>query len=400
MNVMEINACNFGSTGNIMLQIADAARRAGHSVVTVCPDSRDNRRRQAEDQLLMGSRLSRNFHLAWATLTGREGMLSRQATAALIRQMKARDVTLLHLHNLHGWYINLPMLFRYVKRNNIRVIWTLHDCWSFTGHCPHFDMIDCEKWTQGCSGCPQYKDYPRSLVDNSAYIYNKKKEIFTGVRDLTVVTPSEWLAGLVRRSFLGEYPVRVINNGIDLSVFKPTDSDFRAKYGLESKKIVLGVAFDWGRRKGLDVMCDLARRLPDDYRVVLVGTNDDVDSQLPEGVVSIHRTHDREELAEIYTAADVLANPTREDNFPTVNLEALACGTPVVTFRTGGSPECVDESCGLVVDKNDTDGLLRAVCSACETDKFSKEACLNRASQFDKDDKFEQYVQLYEKGEK
>ncbi len=400
MNVMEINACNFGSTGNIMLQIAEKARAAGHSVVTVCPDSRGNRQRQAGGQLLMGSRLSRNFHLAVATATGREGMFSRRATAALIREMRGRNIDLLHLHNLHGWYINLPMLFQYIKNNDIRVVWTLHDCWSFTGHCPHFDMIGCEKWKQGCAHCPQYGDYPRSLVDNSAYLYNKKKEIFTGVRDMTIVTPSRWLADLVHRSFLGDYPVQVINNGIDLEVFKPTDSDFRAKYGLEGKKIVLGVAFDWGERKGLDVMCQLARRLPEDYRVVLVGTNDALDRQLPPGVVSIHRTHDRAELAGIYSAADVLANPTREDNFPTVNLEALACGTPVVTFRTGGSPEAIDQSCGRVVDKNDTDGMIAAIREICEKDICPGEACVARAGGFDKNDKFEEYVHLYGKGEK
>lgn len=406
MNVMEINACNFGSTGNIMLQIAEKARTAGHTVFTVCPDSRDNRKKQVAGQMLIGSRLSRNFHRVGAMITGREGMFSRSATAALIRQMKKREISLIHLHNLHGWYINLPMLFGYIKKNNVRVIWTLHDCWSFTGHCPHFELCGCDKWQSGCSDCLQYRDYPQSYVDNSRLIYNKKKIIFTGVRDLTIVTPSAWLAELVKKSFLKEYPVKVINNGIDLTVFKPTESDFRQKYGLEGKKIALGVSFGWGERKGLDVFCDLAARLDDSYKIVLVGTDEETDKLLPENVLSIHRTQNPKELAEIYSASDVFVNPTREDNFPTVNLEALACGTPVVTFRTGGSPECIDETCGSVVDKNDVDGMEKEIRNICENNIFAEANCVKRASLFDKEAKFEEYVSLLQlekankKGEK
>ena len=215
---------------------------------------------------------------------------------------------------------------------------------------------------------------------------------------MTIVTPSEWLAGLVKQSFLRKYPVKVINNGIDLNIFKPTESDFRKKYALENKYIVLGVAFGWGKRKGLDVFIELANRLDKEkYKIVLVGTDDNVDKLLPDNIISIHRTQNQTELAEIYTAADVFANPTREENYPTVNMESVACGTPVVTFNTGGSPEIIDETCGAIAEKDDTDSMYNEIIRICETKPYSEEACLKKANNFDAWRKFENYVQLYRK---
>lgn len=214
---------------------------------------------------------------------------------------------------------------------------------------------------------------------------------------MTIVTPSEWLASLVKESYLKYYPVKVINNGIDLNVFKPTESDFRKKYALENKYIVLGVAFGWGRRKGLDVFVELARRLDKEkYKVVLVGTDDNVDKLLPENIISIHRTQNQTELAEIYTAADVFANPTREENYPTVNMESVACGTPVVTFNTGGSPEMLDETCGAAVAKDDNDAMYNEIIRICEAKPYSLEACIKKAKGFDKNEKFGEYIRLYE----
>ena len=212
---------------------------------------------------------------------------------------------------------------------------------------------------------------------------------------MTLVTPSEWLKKLVEQSFLKDYPVKVINNGIDLDVFKPTDSDFRKKYELEGKKIVLGVAYSWGYSKGLDVFVELSKRLPDDYRIVLVGTNDNVSATLPEKIIPINRTQNQKELAEIYSAADVFVNPTREEVLGLVNIESLACGTPVITFQTGGSPECVDDSCGVVVDVDDVDDLEKKIIFVCEEKQYSHDACILRAKQFNKYDRFAEYVDLY-----
>jgi glycosyltransferase involved in cell wall biosynthesis len=219
--------------------------------------------------------------------------------------------------------------------------------------------------------------------------------LFTSIENLTIVTPSNWLASIVKQSFLSDKRVEVINNGIDLTVFKPTSSNFIEKYCLQNKKIVLGVAFDWGARKGLDVFIELSKLLDNTYQIVLVGTNSQVDKQLPSNIISIHQTNNQTELAEIYSVADVFVNPTREDTFPTVNIESLACGTPIVTFNTGGSPEIIDETCGVVVNKNDVVGMKNAIINVCENNLFSVESCVNRAKNYDMYDKFNEYVTLY-----
>lgn len=397
MKTVLINSCNFGSTGNIMLEIAETAENGGYTAAVCYPQSRDNSRKQKEKDFIIGTRFSRNIHLMLAEITGLNGCFSYFSTLKLLKKLDKLKPDIIHLHNLHNCYINLSLLFKYIKKHNIKTVWTLHDCWAFTGHCPHFDMIGCDKWKTGCYSCPQYKEYPKSLFDNSKYMYRLKKKWFTDIKDMTIVTPSEWLASLVKESYLKDYPVKVINNGIDLNVFKPTESDFRKKYALENKYIVLGVAFGWGRRKGLDVFVELARRLDKEkYTVVLVGTDDNVDKLLPENIISIHRTQNQTELAEIYTAADVFANPTREENYPTVNMEALACGTPVVTFNTGGSPEMLDETCGAAVAKNDIGAMYNEIIRICEAKPYSVEACIKKAKGFDKNEKFEEYIRLYE----
>lgn len=215
---------------------------------------------------------------------------------------------------------------------------------------------------------------------------------------MTIVTPSQWLAGLVKESYLKEYPVNVIYNGIDLTVFKPTESNFRERYGIPAeKKILLGVAFGWGKRKGLDVFMELANRLDKEtYQIILVGTDDAVDTQLSESIISIHRTQDQRELAEIYTAADLFVNPTREEVLGLVNVEALACGTPVITFKSGGSPECIDETCGSVVDCDDIDAMEKEIVRICDWKPYGMEACLERAQSFDMNQRFQDYVSLYD----
>ena len=398
MNIIHINSCNFGSTGNIALQIAAETRKKGHTVYTACPKSRDNKKKTVENQIFIGNRISRNIHLALAKITGLNGCFSIFSTLLFLRKIKKLKIDLIHLHNLHNCYINIPLLFRFIKKNNLKTVWTLHDCWAFTGQCPHFTLIKCDKWKSKCDSCPQYKNYPSAYVDLTKLMYKKKKRWFTGVKDMTVVTPSQWLKDLVKKSFLKEYPVKVINNGIDLNVFKPTDSDFRKKYKIDSsKKILLGVAFDWGIRKGLDVFTELAKRLDSDkYQIVLVGTDTQIDGKLPDNIISVHRTQDQTELAEIYTASDLFVNPTREDNFPTVNMESLACGTPVITFNTGGSPEVIDEHCGDVVQSNGIEELIHKIINIFEVGVSTNEKRISKAQSFDKNIKFNEYVNLYE----
>lgn len=398
MRIAEINSCNFGSTGKIMLEIADVAEKNGHTAVVCYPKSRTNAKKQKKSDIVIGSRLSRNLHLKLAGITGLNGCFSYFSMLIFLRKINKFKPDILHLHNIHNCYINLSMLFNHIKKHNIKTVWTFHDCWAFTGHCPHFTMVNCYKWKTGCYNCSQYKEYPQSLFDNSKKMYRLKKKWFMGVENLTIVTPSEWLAGLVKQSFLKDYPVKVINNGIDLEVFKPTPSDFRKKYGIaENKFILLGVAFGWGKRKGLDVFIDLQKRLDNaKYQIVLVGTDNSVDKQMSSSIISIHRTQNQTELAEIYTAADLFVNPTREENYPTVNMEALSCGTPVLTFKTGGSPEIIDETCGSVVPCNDIDALESEIRRICETNPYSTVNCLERAKTFDMHKRFQEYVRLYE----
>lgn len=396
MKLLQINGGVFGSTGNIMFGIAKKAEEAGFETMCISPITSTNRNREPKyPYVKIGTYDSRRVSVMLSRITGYNGCFARSSTRKLLKTISEFAPDVIHLHNLHDSYINLPMLFGYIKKHNIRTFWTLHDCWSFTGHCVHFTISGCDKWKNGCYGCPSYKNYPTSYLDNSKKMYRLKKKWFCGVGDMTLITPSKWLNDLVKQSFLKDYPTVVVNNGIDLNVFKPTESSFRNKYGLEDKKVVLGVSFGWGYSKGLDVFIDLAKRLPEDYKVVLVGTNENTDKELPESIISIHQTQNQAELAEIYSAADVLANPTREEMFGLVNVEALACGTPVVTFRTGGSPECVDESCGSVVDYNDKDAMLSEILRICEDKPYSKEECLERAKKFSFDDKFRGVVRLY-----
>jgi len=395
LNIVQINGGAVGSTGKIMFGISAVCTDEKQETLCAAPEVSSGNK-TGRNLYIIQNNNHRKINVLLDRITGRHNMHSKIATERLLKVISGFKPDIIQLHNLHEAYINLPMLFKYIKKHNIKTVWTLHDCWAFTGHCPYFDIVGCNKWKTGCYGCPQYKEYPKSLFDNSKYMYRLKKKWFTGVENMTIVTPSEWLASLVKESYLKDYPVKVINNGIDLNVFKPTESDFRKKYALENKYIVLGVAFGWGRRKGLDVFVELARRLDKEkYKVVLVGTDDNIDKLLPDNIISIHRTQNQTELAGIYTAADVFANPTREENYPTVNMEVLACGTPVVTFNTGGSPEMLDETCGAAVAKDDNDAMYNEIIRICEKKPYSLEACLKKARRFDMNERFKEYYDLY-----
>ncbi len=397
MNIFEINATNFGSTGNIMLQIAEKAKKNKHKVFVCCPLSRENKKKNLTNQIFIGNRLTRNLHVFLSRLTGCLGCFSILSTFFFLVKLKRLKPSLIHLHNLHGSYINLLILFRFIKKNHVPVIWTLHDCWSFTGRCPHFVMAKCDGWMNGCYNCSYSKNaYPQTFVNSSHMMWNLKRNLFVGIEKCSLVTPSLWLANLVKKSFLADYPVKVINNGVNLTVFKPTESQFKERYGLADKKIILGVSFGWGISKGLDVFIELSHRIPNGYQIVLVGTDENIDKLMPFNIVSIHRTRNQRELAEIYSSADVFVNPTREEVLGLVNVESLACGTPVITFRTGGSPECIDETCGCVVDCDDIDAMESEIYRICEQTPFSVDACVKRAQKFDMNERFDEYVKLYE----
>ena len=343
----------------------------------------------------IGNKFSVFRNAIMARIFDNEGFSAKRATKRLIRKIEEYKPDIINLHNLHGYYINIPILFDYLKQIDTPIVWTLHDCWAFTGHCGYFDLVGCEKWRTGCHHCPQKKSYPKSiLLDQSKRNWIQKKELFTSIKDLTIVTPSQWLADLVKESFLNKYPVKVINNGIDLTVFKPTESNWKEEHNI-TKPIVLACAAIWDARKGFKDVLEVANQLPE-CQVVIVGISAKQAKNLPKNIIGIQRTESVEDLVKIYSAADVFINPTYEDNFPTVNLEALACGTPVITYDTGGSPECIDETCGFIVPKGDAEAMKKKISDAILNEEhLSMSNCLGQASLFSKSEKFKQYYLLF-----
>lgn len=397
IRVLQINSvCGIGSTGRIATDIDQILKQKGHESYVAFGR---NNPRNCDTSIRIGTTWDIYAHVALTRALDKHGFGSSRATRAFLRTVEELDPDIIHLHNIHGYYLNVELLFDYLKNAGKPVIWTLHDCWAFTGHCSYFDFVGCDKWKTECFSCPQKDQYPSSgILDNSRRNFMRKKNAFTGVENLTIVTPSQWLAGLVSKSFLGEYPVKVINNGIDLDVFKPTLGDFRDKNALGSKFIILGVASVWDRRKGLPYFIELSKRLKSDEVIVLVGLTQKQKASLPQGIIGITRTDSVKELAELYSTADVFVNPTLEDNFPTTNLEALACGTPVITFTTGGSVESVGKMCGYIARQGSLDDILNFFRIVKKNGKkVYKENCLNRARRlYDKRDRFSDYISMYE----
>lgn len=396
MKVVQINAYNkIGSTGTICLKISSILDNKNIENYILFARGEKSKSTSICFPFLPFPNIYYKVSALFSRIIGNYGLESILTTLQIVKQLKKIKPSIVHLHNIHDHFININILFKYLKKQDIKIIWTFHDCWAFTGYCSYFTMNHCNKWTTECNRCPQYKQFSW-FFDQSNRLFNEKKKLFSNL-NLTIVTPSQWLADLVKQSvFFKKYPCIVINNGIDLSIFKPTISDFRRKYKMDNKYVLLGVAFDWGKRKGLDVFVELAQTMGPNYQIILVGTNNCIDKQLPNNIISIHRTSNQEELAEIYTVADVFINPTREEVLGMVNIEANACGTPVLTFNTGGSPECIDKTSGVVVECDDVDAMEKEIIKICETHPFSSESCRKKAKQFDMNEKFNEYVQLYE----
>lgn len=291
------------------------------------------------------------------------GFNSKSATKKFLERVDEISPDIIHIHNLHGYYIHVGLLFEYIKKKGIKVVWTLHDCWSFTGHCCYFDFLNCDKWQTGCNNCLETKIYPKAFFDSSKKNYMRKKEIFTSLdKDKVIlVTPSKWLEKIIKKSYLKDYETRTIVNGINISDFSVTDNDIRKKYSLGNSRIVLGVANKWDRRKGLDDFISLSQMLGDGYAFIAIGVDDAQMAKLPPEVIGIKGTNSVKELAKYYSAADVYVNPTYEDNYPTTNMEAQACGCPVITYKTGGSCENIIDGYGFSVEKGNLDSLCKAV---------------------------------------
>lgn len=361
MKVLMINVvCGIKSTGRICTDLAISLQKQGHEVKIAY--GRDTVPEAFENiSYKIGSDLDVKFHGLKARLFDAAGFGSKGVTKRFIEWIKLYDPDVIHLHNIHGYYINCEVLFDYLKSCGKRIIWTLHDCWSFTGHCVYFDYINCDKWKNVCNKCPQKKEYPARIgLDMSKRNFMLKKELFTNVPNMTLVTPSQWLANLVKYSYMKNYDIQVIRNGVDTEIFRPVETHIKERYHCTNKKIVLGVASVWDQRKGLNAFLELSTILDNTYQIILVGLTKTQIENLSSNIIGINHTNSVNELVELYSAAEVFVNPTLEDNYPTTNLEAIACGTPVITYNTGGSSESATLF-GISVPKNDIHALVNAI---------------------------------------
>ena len=394
--LLQINTTlNCGSTGRIAEQIAIKAKEHGWD----CYHAYGGRYvgKSLFQAIQVSPKYDNYLHALLGEYLGRHGLGSTLSTKRFVEIIKGLNPDVIHLHNIHGYYINYKVLFEFLKTAGIPVVWTLHDCWPFTGHCTHFDNVKCEKWKIECGNCPiQMAQYKSRFIDRSKKNYLLKKSLYAQLNNLTIVPVLHWLEGLVEQSILKHFPVRVIHNGIDLNVFKPTVNTIRERFGIpENKLFVLGVLGSGFVEKGKEEFIEMSKK--NDLQIMLVGLTDDEKKGLPDSIILVGRTSSQTELAEFYSAADVMLNPTYNDTFPTINIESIACGTPVITYRTGGSPEILDEHTGIVVEKGNLAGLNQALNSIREKGKSAySEACRERAVKFfNKDERYEDYIELY-----
>ncbi|MDR1598280.1 MAG: glycosyltransferase [Oscillospiraceae bacterium] len=385
--IVFINTARGGSHGRIAADLADTARAAGYETAFAYGRGPSSPER-------VGGVIDGAAHLAATRLLDAHGFASARATRALVKRLKADPPGLIHLHNAHGYYLNVEILFEYIKASGAPVVWTLHDCWAFTGHCSHFVSAHCARWRDGCHNCPLRREYPASLLlDRSWSNYTRKLYAFSRVANLRLVTPSRWLAGLVRQSFLKDYPVEVIPNGVDLNVFSPSEGK-----EINARPMVLAVASPFDHRKGFGDTVSVAQSIPE-ADTVMVGLTSKQIRGLPKNsnIRGVQRTESRDELVALYRKADVLINTTREDTYPTINMEAMACGTPVAAYDTGGCAEQLSEDTGTLVRVGDTLGMVEAVRGLIARPRGeTRGACRARAvSVFDRTDAMGRYVDLY-----
>ncbi len=402
--ILQINTClHIGGTGMVAESCGREVLKEGwdsyiaysRNYISQVPSS-------ASKIIKIGNKVDVYIHALQTRIFDTHGLGSQTSTKKFIEDIDKISPDIVHLHNLHGYYLNYPLLFSYLKEKSIPVVWTLHDCWSFTGHCTHFESVGCEKWKIGCGKCPRKKDYPSSMLfDKSKSNYLKKINAYGNYDKLTLVPVSNWIEKRLNASFLQNHKIRVIHNGIDLNKFHPASENLtkslREKYGLKDKRIILGVASTWTPMKGLLDFIELRKVLPETVLIVLLGLTEKQIQKLPRGIVGLKRTEDFDELLGFYSLSNVFCNPTYEDTFPTTNLEALACGTPVITYKTGGSPEAIDRDTGLVVEKGDITGLSKAILHVLSNNKeHYSTACRKRAeAKWNREDRFKEYIELY-----
>lgn len=396
--VLQINAgVGFGSTGKIVESIGRMAMKNGY-------DSYAAYGRVAlpsELHLLkIGSKCDPCLHYIRSLLFDAHGLGSHRATCTFLKEVEKLAPDIIHLHNIHGYYLNIIDLFAFLKEYGRPVVWTFHDFWPITGHCAHFTSAKCVKWKRGCRSCPIWNRYPKSITDNSSRNYKLKQSLFSQIEDLEIVTVSHWQAEMLKESFLGGKRITTIYNGINLDTFKPVDVDrtyLRDNYGINTKINLLGVATSWSRRKGLERFVELRRLLPEEIGIVLVGLSEKQAKELPAGIVGIHRTSDQSELAHLYSMADIVMNLSEEETFGLTTVEGFACGTPGIVMETTASPELVTPQTGLVASHNDIHNIEQSVYEILRKGKVSYTIpCRERAcDKYDQKKQWMKYIDIY-----
>lgn len=391
--LLQINTTlNCSSTGRIAEQIALLAQSKDWD----CYIAHGGRYigKSAIKTYQISSDFDNKLHAVKSMACGMHGLGSTAATVKFVKWIKSLKPDIIHLHNIHGYYLNYQVLFDYLGKADIPVVWTLHDCWTMTGQCTHFVEADCEKWKTGCHDCQLLQYGYKTYVDRSEKNWLLKNNMFNLVKNMTLVTVSKWLESVVKESILKKYPTKVIYNGIDLNIFTPSTCS-RQSLGLNNKFTVLGVSSGWGKAKGLNEFIELSK-IPE-LQVVLIGVQDALIGKLPKEIKAIKRTNNQAELVAYYSLADVFVNPSHADSFPTVNLEAMACGTPVVAYNVTGSPEAIDEQTGIIVPKNNLDELKLAINAIREKGKaYYSRNCIEKARrEYEKGARFNDYIALY-----
>ena len=357
--------------------------------------------RKSNSRLIkIGNNIDLLFHGLITRFFDMHGLGSKRATKKFIKEIEKIKPDIIHLHHIHGYYINWTILFKFLKKSNIPVVWTFHDCWAFTGHCCHFDYIECDKWIKGCYHCPQIREYPKSfIIDRSKKNYNQKKHFFTSLNNLNIVSVSNWLDNLVAKSFFKNTNHLFIYNGIDTDLFKPTNDNnrFRQHKGIDNKFIILGVATTWNNRKGLDDFIQLSKFLKHDEVIVLVGLKKSQIEKLPNNIIGLTRTENRQELSKIYSTANVFVNLSVEETFGLTTAESMSCGTPVIVYNSTASPELICNQTGIVIPKNNILKLVEAISIIKDKEKLQySNHCRARALElFNQSNNIEKYINLY-----
>jgi glycosyltransferase involved in cell wall biosynthesis len=399
--LLQINTVvNSGSTGRIAEQIGQLAIENGwESYIAYARNEGDSKSKKIK----IGTKFDVYLHVLVTRLFDRHGLGSGISTKRFIQKVKSIKPNIIHLHNIHGYYINYKLLFNYLSRVNIPIIWTLHDCWTFTGHCAYFSFVGCNRWMGICFRCPQKKMYPASIFfDRSRKNMLDKKNNFLSLKKNMILIPvSDWQAQLCSKSFFKNTLMKRIYNGVDVDVFHPALKENRKeifdRYKIQTDFLVLGVASVWEKRKGYNDFIELRSLLSKEYSILLVGLSEKKIKSLPDGILGITGIENVKDLAKIYANSDVFVNPTWEDNFPTTNLESLACGTPVVAYNTGGCKELIKEDIGFIVRQGDIKVLAECIQKIIKRggDYYVDNCRKYVVNNFKREDRYAEYIHLY-----